>query len=464
MPVRAPDPITSGAAQRPIARLTQPIQRFLALEASSSLLLLAATVLALVWANSPWGHVYEAWLHLPLSLRIGGFELSLSLGHFVNDALMSLFFFVVGMEIKRELVIGELASVSRALLPVVAALGGMVVPAAIYACFHWGLPTIRGWGVPMATDIAFAVAALSIFGPRVPPGLKVFLLALAIADDIGAVAVIAVFYTADVSPAWLAAALAGLAGAFGLNLAGVRAYSVYVAVGALVWLAMHESGVHATIAGVALGLLTPARPLDAVPPREAFVERGVRRLERLGELIGGGGDHSGHERHRLAQRVRDIARSTLSPADELSNQLHPWVAFAIMPVFALANAGVRLDPETLADPVAIRVGLGVALGLVLGKPLGIVLFTWLAVRTGIAEAPRVVTFGQIAGTGFLAGIGFTVALFVSALAFDGAAETAGSKLGILAGSLVATLIGVALLARTLPRASANDAGGGSAAR
>jgi Na+:H+ antiporter, NhaA family len=432
-----------------IDRIHQPFQRFLALEASSSLLLLAATVLALAWANSPWAESYQHWLHLPLAVRIGSFELSLSFGHFVNDALMGIFFFVVGMEIKRELAIGELSSASKALLPAIAALGGMLIPAGIYAAFHWGEPTIRGWGVPMATDIAFAVAALSVFGARVPSGLKVFLLALAIGDDIGAVAVIAVFYTADVSLPWLAWAIGGLVITFAMNLSGVRTYSVYLVVGGLVWLAMHESGVHATIAGVALGLLTPARPLDAVLDRTTLVQRGIAWLEQLGEVVEGGSDHAGHARHRITRQFHAVTRATLSPIDELTNLLHPWVAFVIMPLFALCNAGVVLDASALSEPVAARVSLGIGLGLLLGKPLGITLFAWLAVRAGLAQLPRGVGWSQIVATGFLAGIGFTVALFVASLAFSDPGHGAAAKVGILLGSLCATILGVAGLARSL---------------
>jgi len=434
-----------------IDRINQPFQRFLALEASSSLLLLGMTVLALAWANSPWVEAYQHWLHLPLALHIGGFELSLSFGHFVNDALMGIFFFVVGMEIKREMAVGELSSASKALLPAIAALGGMLIPAGIYAAFHWGEPTIRGWGVPMATDIAFAVAALSVFGARVPSGLKVFLLALAIADDIGAVAVIAVFYTADVSIPWLAWAVGGLVFTFAMNLSGVRSYSVYFVVGGLVWFAMHESGVHATIAGVALGLLTPARSLEAVPDRATLVQRGIRWLEQLGDAIEGGDDLAGHERHRITRQVQAVTRSTLSPIDELTNVLHPWVAFVIMPLFALCNAGVALGASALAEPVAARVSLGIGLGLLIGKPLGITLFAWLAVRAGLAQLPRGVGWSQVVATGFLAGIGFTVALFVASLAFSDPGHGAAAKVGILLGSVGATVRGVAGLARTLPR-------------
>jgi NhaA family Na+:H+ antiporter len=395
-----------NAPPRAAQRLSEAFRRFVALEASSTILLLVATVAALAFANSPLRDAYEHVLHLPLSLRAGSFVFELSLGHFVNDALMAVFFFVVGMEIKRELVLGELSSPRRAALPVFGALGGMIAPASIYAALHWGGPAIQGWGIPMATDIAFAVAALGIFGARVPTGLKIFLLALAIADDIGAVAVIAIFYTADLAPLWLVVALAGLATCVLLARLGVRSYAVYLLVGIAVWYATLQSGVHATIGGVLLGLLTPARP------------------------------HEG-EAH--------------APVDELIHLLHPWVAFVVMPVFALCNAGVALDAASLGDPQAQRVALGVAVGLLLGKPLGITLFAWLAVRLGVAELPRGVGWLQIVGAGLLAGIGFTVALFIAALAFKEPHLVSGAKIGILAASLLATLGGAALLARALPR-------------
>jgi len=301
---------------------------------------------------------------------------------------------------------GELSSPRRAALPVFGALGGMIAPAGVYAALHWGGPAIRGWGIPMATDIAFAVAALGIFGKRVPSGLKIFLLALAIADDIGAVAVIALFYTAELAPLGLAVALGGLVTCVLLARTGVRSYGVYLLVGVVVWYATLQSGVHATIGGVLLGLLTPARPAE-------------------------GEEHA--------------------PADDLIHHLHPWVAFVIMPVFAFCNAGVALDASSLGDASAQRVALGVALGLLLGKPAGITILSWLAVRLGVAELPSGVGWFQIVAAGLLAGIGFTVALFIAALAFPDATLVAGAKVGILAASLLATLGGAALLAKALPR-------------
>ncbi len=307
----------------------------------------------------------------------------------------------------------------------------------------------------MATDIAFAVAALSVFGSRAPSGLKIFLLALAIADDIGAVAVIAVFYTADLSLPWLGIAALTLAFTGLLNGIGVRNYLIYLAVGAFAWYAMFESGVHATIAGVALGFLTPARPLESVEG-ETLVERGAHALQSLRDLMSKEADHGGHRRHELTQKLQEVGRATLSPLDLLTNLLHPWVAFVIMPVFALANAGVAFDAATVANPEAIRVGTAVALGLLVGKPVGITFFSWLSVVTGLASLPRGVTWAAVVATGMLAGIGFTVALFVTALAFDDPAFTAGAKIGILGASFLATVIGVWILSRVLPREASDD--------
>lgn len=456
-PLPIPDP-----RPRFVTLLTRPFQEFFDREASSSVLLLAMTVIALVWANSPFHESYHYLFHGDpadprhsyLSVVYGPIDLSMPLGHWINDALMTIFFFVVGMEIKREMAYGELSRLSKAMLPVVGALGGMVVPAGIYLAFHWGGAAARGWGVPMATDIAFAVAALSVFGSRVPPGLKIFLLALAIADDIGAVAVIAVFYTSDLHVDFLFYAIGGLVFIFAMNKLGIRTYMAYLAVGAVVWYLTHHSGVHATIAGVAMGFLTPAnRPL-LDEHHDTVVERGMHLLERLGGFLRGGeDDHTGHERHYLTRELQFVGRVSLSPLDHLTNLLHPWVAFFIMPVFALANAGVAFSASTLEDPTAFRVGLGVALGLVVGKPIGITVFAWLAVKIGLAELPRSCNWTAIMATGVLAGIGFTVALFVTSLAFQNVAFVDGSKIGILVGSFTATTLGIGLLSRALPPVS-----------
>ncbi len=449
-----PDPTDSD--QTLAARLQRPFLRFFEIEASSAILLFAMTVLALVWANSPYYHSYEElWHHLKLKVAVGDvWELKLSLGHFVNDALMAIFFFVVGLEIKRELVHGELSSRQKAMLPVMGALGGMVVPAGIYAYFHLGGEAIRGWGIPMATDIAFAVAAMSLLGSRVPAGLKVFLLALAIADDLGAVAVIAIFYTAELSLTYLGLAAGALAFVYGMNRAGVVGFPAYWIAGGVVWYFTLESGVHATVAGVFLGFLTPTTPRD--PSRESLLDRGRRTVDHLVDMVTGDDDHHGHHRHRAVRELRRVSLDTLSPLDYLVNDLDRWVAFLIMPVFALSNAGVHLDASTLADPTTQKVGLAVALGLLVGKPLGITIFAFAAVKSGLAVLPRGVNWTAVAATGLLAGIGFTVALFVTNLAFtaEQASLTAGAKVGILSASALATILGLLMLHLSLGRAEA----------
>jgi len=422
-------------------------------EISSALVLLGMALLALAWANSPFRDSYHALWRTPVSFAVGSvFELSLPLQLWVNDGLMTIFFFVVGMEIKREFVSGELSERARAMLPLAGALGGMVLPAGIYIALHHAGPASHGWGIPMATDIAFAVGAMSVLGRRVPPPLRVFLLALAIADDLGAVAVIAMVYTAEIHLSALAWAGAGLALCALLNWAGVRSLLVYVGLGLFVWFETHHSGVHATVAGVMLGFLTPARPPADDHERLIDVARGA--LDRLVAALrrGAAEDRHGHERHAAVQRLWEVGELSLSPLDFLVGGIERWVAFFIMPVFALANAGVNLDPHLLGDPVAQRVMLGVAAGLLLGKPVGITLFSWLAVRTGLAVLPRGVDWRAILATGLLAGIGFTMALFVTALAFSDATLIAGSKVGILGGSLLAMLLGLWMLHRALPAA------------
>jgi len=459
---REPTPdLSTGSAPRamsqptpqPLAqRIARPFVRFMDLEIGSAIALLAMTVLALVWANSPFAHGYEELLHEPIAIAFGSHALSLSVHHWVNDGLMALFFFVVGMEIKREMVMGDLSTSARAMLPVMGALGGMIFPAGIYAALHFGRPAIHGWGIPMATDIAFAVAAMSVLGSRVPPPLKVFLLALAIADDLGAVLVIAVFYTETIHLAALAWAVVGLLAIRGMNAGGVRAFIPYWVVGAAVWFFTHESGIHATIAGVALGLMTPAHP---DPLRHGtLVDRARDALEHLRDWVSRDHeDHGGHHRHHAVRLLQDATRDSLSPLDYLANRLERPVLFVIMPLFALANAGVAFDPSTLSEPMAIRVAVAVALGLLIGKPIGITLFSWLSVRIGLAEMPRGVNLLALFATGMLAGIGFTVALFISALAFHDPHMTAGSKVGILVGSTLACIIGLAALDRALPKAA-----------
>ena len=364
--------------------------------------------------------------------------LSEPLHFWVNDGLMAVFFFVVGLEVKRELVVGELSSVRQAALPVVAAVGGMLVPAGVYLLFQSSGPGARGWGVPMATDIAFVVGLLTLFGRRVPLGLKAFLLSLAIADDIGAILVIAAFYSDQTRLAMLGLAAAGLGLCGLLNRLGVRNVGIYVLVGAGVWLATLKSGVHPTIAGVLLGLMTPTR---------SFVGPTALRLsmaDLLADLQNDGDQPPDLEELQL---LAFAARESVSPLERLETALHPWVGFVVMPLFALANAGVEVRLGALTDPIA----LAVACGLVIGKPVGIVGFSLLAVRFGLAQLPTGVNRTMLVGAGCLGGIGFTMSLFVAGLAFTDAARLDAAKVGILLGSGVSAVVGGVVLWRSLPR-------------
>jgi NhaA family Na+:H+ antiporter len=393
-------------------------------------------------ANSPLADAYHKFWHTPVAAEVGGFRLAGSLGHLVvNDVWMTIFFFVVGLEIKRELVAGELRDPRKAALPVIAAVGGMIVPAGIFLALHYGKPGDRGWGIPMATDIAFVVGVMALLGPRVPFGLKIMVLSLAIADDIGAVVVIAVFYSTGVSFAALGLAALGFVVTFTLNRLGVRAISVYVVVGVLIWFAFLHSGVHPTMTGVLLGLLTPAREWVGPEALRLSVADLAARLEEDGT--------ASPEEYAL---ISFAAKESVSPLERLENGLHPWVGFVVMPLFALANAGVHVEAGELAHPVAVAV----ALGLFLGKPLGILLFSYLAVRTGVAKLPQGVNWWVLFGGGCLAGIGFTMSLFVADLALGGDAHLlAAGKIGTLTGSLASAVLGTAVLLVVLRGRQAN---------
>ena len=416
-----------------------PAQRFIHTEVLSGVVLLVAAVGALVWANSPWDEEYFDLFGTVLSVDAGVFHIEEDLHGWINDGLMTFFFFVVGLEIKREMTRGELAGFQKAILPVVAALGGMVAPALVYTALNAGGEGQDGWGIPMATDIAFALGVLALVGRGVPAPLRIFLLALAIADDIGAILVIAVFYTSDLSAESLAIAVGLLAVVYGMNRAGVRDITLYLLVGGFVWVALHESGVHATIAGVALGLMTPADPYYSP---ETFDEA-------MADLLAKYKDAQAREDEAAAQHVlgqiESLSLGTESPLERLERLLHPMTSFIVIPVFALANAGVIITGDTVSDAVSSEVSQGVVFGLVLGKPLGIFLATWLAVRVGLAQLPRTMTWAHVLGVGLLGGIGFTVALFIDELAFDAEVLVNDGKMGILAGSLVSAVLGYVIL-------------------
>jgi len=444
-------------------KVVQPLQRVMRHEAAGGVVMLAAALVAIAWANSPWSASYAEVWQTPLRVELGDLiHLDhLSLQTWVNDALMTVFFLLVGVEIKREVVHGDLRDVRAVALPVVAALGGMVVPAAIYWSLNAGRPGAGGWAVPMATDIAFAVGIVTLAGKRVPLPAKVFLLTLAVADDIGAIVVIAAFYTGALSWGWLACAAAGLAVIFALRRGDVQSLAPYLAVGAFAWLALLESGVHATLIGVALGLLTPAWPLRSprlFPPEArrvanrveaAYYDRVLTRAEFA-------------ENEQTIAEVARLAMFSTSPLERLERALSPWVAYVVVPVFALANAGVALTGDALGGVVSEPVTAGVMLGLVVGKTVGVLGATALAVRLGIGRLPQGTTWRHVLGLAMAAGVGFTVALFVASLSFDTAAASDAAKVGILAGSAVSGVLGYLLLhtapAVAVPALAPDEAG------
>jgi len=421
----------------PVERWLVPVKRFLHIEAASGVVLFACMIVALVLANSPLADAFASLWKMPVSVSFGGFTLAGDLGHLViTDGLMTIFFFVIGLELKREIVAGELRDPSKALLPVIGALGGALVPAAIYLGLQWGEPGQRGWAIPMATDIAFVVGFLALFGQRVPFGLKIFLLTLAIVDDLVAVLIIAFVYSGAIGWGWLAAALVGFVVTYSFNRVGVRSIAVYVVVGALIWLAFFKAGVHPTVAGVLLGLLTPA---SAWVGPKTFLKLFYEKWDRLR-----GYDPASDEMPIDVERLEFAARETISPLHRLELSLQPWVAFVIIPVFGLANAGVPLDVSGLTNPVAVAI----AVGLAVGKPVGIVLFCFLAIRFGLTALPAGVSWLMLVGGACLAGIGFTMALFINGLAFPIAefpAKEAAGKIGTLLGSLVGAILGGGIL-------------------
>jgi NhaA family Na+:H+ antiporter len=424
-----------------------PFVRFSQIEASSGIVLLIAAVIALIWANSAWSETYFSLLEEHLTVEFFSFHLDESVLHLINDGLMAVFFFVVGLEIKRELVIGELRDPRAAALPVMAALGGMIVPALIYLAFNAGTAAGAGWGIPMATDIAFAVGVVALLGSRVPAGAKLFLLAVAIADDIGAIAVIAIFYTSDFDAGYLAAAVAGLIVVWLAGRVHVRAMWFYVPMAFFVWYCALESGVHATLAGVALGFLTPATPF--YKPSE-FDERARAILDQYDPndiTDSQAQEHADHE----ALLLSDIANESVAPLNRLEHRLVGWSSFVVVPIFALANAGVDFRGSSISDALTTPIALGVSLGLILGKLFGISIASWIAVRIGLGKLPRGTSWNHVLGLAAVAGIGFTVSLFVAGLAFSEPELAELAKVGIFSGSLISGIIGSLLLARARPR-------------
>jgi NhaA family Na+:H+ antiporter len=436
---RAPDSHLKASPRRPlIDRVTNPLNRLMQAEPAGGVVLLVCAVIALAWANSPWAASYHTIWETRLSIGFNTSTAGLTLHNVVNDGLMAVFFFVVGLEIKREFLVGELATARQAALPIVAALGGMVVPALIFVAFNGNSDAVRGWGIPMATDIAFALGVLALLGNRIPPSLRVFLSALAIADDLGAVLVIALFYTATIS--WTAIALAAmlLLLSIAANASGVRSTWAYGLIGIALWVAVLLSGVHATVAGVLLAMTIPSKTrIDEA----AFVQGARDTLDAFNNARAPGRTVLTSRAHQIAlDQLNTLADHAQAPLVRFEHGLSGLVTFGIMPLFAIANAGVSLhgSGQLIGTPVA----LGVLLGLLIGKPIGITLATWISVRTGVAVIPGDVTRRMLFGVAWLGGIGFTMSLFIAGLAFDASPELlTAAKLGIFGGSIVAGIAG-----------------------
>jgi len=434
--------VTADLPPQPVDRLLAPFREFSAREAAGGILLMGAALIALVWANSLFAESYVSLWRTPLTIGVGGLSFSKSLHLWINDGLMAIFFLVVGLEIKREVLVGELASPRRAILPIAAAVGGAVLPAILFLLIAGGNPEAsRGWGVPMATDIAFALGVLALLGSRAPVGLKIFLTALAIVDDLLAVMIIALFYSSDTSLTALAAAGVILAVLVAVNRLGVRRPLVYALLGIGLWIAILQSGIHATIAGVLLAMTIPAR--TRIDPSD-FLHRARGFIADFGRDVG---DDPDAAHHAALWELEDLTESAQAPMLRMEHALHPWVAFLIVPLFALSNAGVPL----VGDPAAIATAplvLGVIVGLIVGKQIGITLAAWLVVRSGLASLPHGVSWRHVYGAAWLGGIGFTMSLFVGDLAYGESPALALSKIGILAASVIAGVGGYLILRST----------------
>ena len=416
-----------------------PVQHYLHTESIGGIVLLAATLVALVWENSPLDTHYHDILETHLRLNVGLFLVDLTVEEWINDGLMALFFFVIGLEIKREVLFGQLSTLRSAALPAVAAIGGMVVPALIYLSFNLDGAGMRGWGIPMATDIAFALGVLALLGRRIPMELRVFMLGLAVVDDLGAIAVIAIAYTESIDLSQLGIAAALIVAMIVANRLGLRQPPVTAALAFFIWVAVLKSGVHATVAGVLIACLTPATPTYS---REEFAEEADALVAEYHTALVAG------DRERceaILGEIEEISQATEAPLERLERTIHPWTSYVILPVFALANAGIEFSSGAVQQAASSSVTLGVFGGLVVGKLVGITLFPWVASRLGLVELPRAITWLHVAGVGLVGGIGFTVAIFVTGLAFDDNAIIGNAKMGILAASLVAGLVGYCLL-------------------
>ncbi len=425
----------------PIDQLLKPVSRFIHQEYTGGIILFCSVLTAIVWANSPWSYAYHDFWEMHYAVKFAGRGIDQPLHVWINDGLMALFFFVIGLELKREFMAGDLSTAKKASLPMMAALGGMLVPALIYMAFNNNLPTEKGWGIPMATDIAFALALLSLAGKHIPGSVKVFLSALAVADDLGAVLVIAFFYTTHIALAPLIIA-AGLLLFLAIgNLLGVRSTLFYLVVGIGVWLCFLLSGVHATIAGVLVAFMIPAR--TKIDEKE-YVHKIRTHADDFEKAIPQKGDLTTPEQHFTIEEIKQLCLDAETPLQKIEYGLHPWVAFVIMPLFALANAGMHLGDDfisALLNPLS----LGIAAGLLVGKFAGITLFTWLMVQTKLSVLPEHARWRHIIGVAILGGVGFTMSLFITALAFKDEAYINQAKYGILTASFIAGVAGLIVL-------------------
>lgn len=427
--------------RRGVQRVLAPVERFLAIEAASGILLMITATVALVWANSPWRTSYAGFWHTPIGLSFGGFAFERNLHFWINDGLMTIFFFVVGLEIRREIHAGELSEVRRAALPLAAAFGGMLVPALIFLSLNVGRASANGWAVPMATDIAFAVGALALLGKRVAPALRILLLSLAVIDDVGAILVIALFYSSNLNGLGFLVFGLGILGILLLQILGARSPLAYLAPAVVIWSGAYVGGIHPTLAGVVVGLMTPVTPWYGTAGLLDRIEVGLRSLR----------DHDVADDRELIPHLdalKTANREAVSPVERLQHQLHSWVAFGIMPLFAFANAGVPLGQISF-DGDAWWVFWGVGLGLTLGKPIGIISVSWIAVRSRAAALPSGVRWSHITVVGIVGGIGFTMALFIAQLAFPAGPLLETAKLAILCGSALAGILSLLIGKRVL---------------
>lgn len=432
------------------SRFLKPFERFFEIEASSGAVLLIVTALALVWANSPWSAAYDSIWHLSIRLGVGRYSWQTTLHFLVNDSLMTVFFLLVGLEIRRELHDGALSNLRQALLPLAAALGGIIAPALIYLALVANEELRRGWAIPTATDIAFAIGVLTVLGKRVPTSVRVLLLALAVIDDVAAILVIAFFYSSGVNPSGLLIAACAIAAVIAFQRLGIQAALAYVLPGAILWAGLLRAGLHPTLAGVILGLLTPA--VLAPTKRERFLDTATRALSELRERLGGSDRHA-RELASPVKSLRHAQRELLPPVERAQLWLHPWVAYGIMPLFAFANAGIRLDGTALSGKSATTLSIAIVLALVVGKPLGIVSFTWLAAKSGVVALSNGLNWRGVLLVGCLGGIGFTMSIFMSNLAFSDASLLATAKFAVLLGSAIAGVGGLLLGRLILMRGS-----------